>query len=345
MGIYIDMIDAKLVRLQSVVARMRQTQGEISKLEVDLFLQILRELYEDGLSLADPLADQMAVLSNDSHGDEENCSDVQEKEDLPFAVDDDFVVPESVMSDVEEECNDDLFNGSIDELEEELCLDGESDDNEIVSNESMVEGVVEPQEDKIYLDEVPSEQNPDIQSDHDMEPVSEQEVKISQDSEFVPVPESELETVDSDLVSSEQIDNQLGDVENHVDDGNKDVERSKQPSLFDFITKKGDQGSDLTLGESLKLTNSDTQATIGQKVINRKISDLRDIININDRFNFVNNLFSSNIRAYNECITKLNEISVREEAIAYLTTIAEHYGWNDNSAVVESFYKVIDRKF
>lgn len=352
MGNYNDMIDAKLGRLQSIVARIRQSQGVVSKLEIDLFLQILRELYEDGLSMADGVNN----TNLDSHFciDEESAN--QSAVVLPFAADADFVVPDSVMSEVEEDNNDNLFDSGMSDLEDGISDEDSSDEKELFHDDQVVENVPEPQFAQTPVVNVSDVHIIDVQPEPDPVPVQQLEAEPVSEPDSVlgvvaePLVESVTE-IKSEAVMEDQkpdglnvhVSDKTGQVSNVEDPKGK--ESIKQPSLFDFISKKGDQGSDLTLGESLVLANSENHDTVGQIVTSRKISDLRDIININDRFNFVNNLFSSNIRAYNECISKLNEIVTKDEAMAYLETIAEHYGWNENSAVVENFYKVIGRKF
>lgn len=347
MGIYNDMIDAKLGRLQLIVTRMRQSQGDVSKLEIDLFLQLLRELYEEGLTMLDCSHD--AILG--SHDDVVENSDNQDLSDLPFAVDNDFVVPDSVMSDIEEDNNEDLFSSEADDLDANLSLADDSDENGSLSDKQTAEVILEPVVDQIPVDEINSEPaDTDSTMSESVSPLDEEPTTVAEPVMEV-ISESVLDSVSesefkADALESKDIsDIQPDDSMSRNDDDLKLNEPTKQPSLFDFISKKGDQSSDLTLGETLKPTNTDSQNTIGQKVTSRKISDLRDIININDRFNFVNNLFSSNIRAYNECISKLNEMTDKDDALAYVASIGAHYGWSSDSSVVESFYNVIERKF
>ena len=77
----------------------------------------------------------------------------------------------------------------------------------------------------------------------------------------------------------------------------------------------------------------------------KKVSDLRTVININDKFSFMSELFHNNMKAYNDFILRLNDISDRQEALAAVHQVAEQYKWVDDSPAVQSFYKIFDKKF
>ena len=119
------------------------------------------------------------------------------------------------------------------------------------------------------------------------------------------------------------------------------AEAKKEPSLLDYLSHPvGEQSGVRTLGESL----GGSQAT-GLSGMGRKVDDLRTVININDKFSFMSELFKNNMRAYNEFIMQLNGIDSRQEAMAVVADVAEQYQWDKNSAVVAAFYKVFDKKF
>ena len=51
------------------------------------------------------------------------------------------------------------------------------------------------------------------------------------------------------------------------------------------------------------------------------------------------------MRAYTDFILRLNAIDNRDEAIKYISEIAQQYSWNMDSPEVNSFNKILDRKF
>lgn len=123
----------------------------------------------------------------------------------------------------------------------------------------------------------------------------------------------------------------------------KTEEPIHQSSLFDYL-KKGDapQPTTATLADSLK---SNKEESFEQKINTARVSDLRTIININDKFSFMNELFHNNMKGYNDFILRLNAIADREEALAYVNSVAGQYEWDDKSPAVQTFFKVFDRKF
>ncbi len=114
------------------------------------------------------------------------------------------------------------------------------------------------------------------------------------------------------------------------------TEPQGQASLLDYLKEVP---AVRTLGESLGMNA--TQAAN----LERKVSDLRTAININDKFSFITELFHSNMRGYNDFIMQLNDITDRDTATALVNQVAEQYKWDEGSAAVKSFRKIFDKKF
>ena len=113
-----------------------------------------------------------------------------------------------------------------------------------------------------------------------------------------------------------------------------------QPSLLDYLKHPVEETPTVrTLGETLRgvIPTSNT--------LEHKVSDLRTVININDKFSFMTELFRNNMKAYNDFILKLNEMATREEALAAVEEVAAQYQWDADSMAVKNFYKVFDKKF
>ena len=119
------------------------------------------------------------------------------------------------------------------------------------------------------------------------------------------------------------------------------------PSLLDLLRQSNQQDSKPaemmhTLGETLvRGAENNTESHINRN----KVSDLRTVININDKFSFMSELFHNNMKAYNDFILRLNAIEGREEALAYVEEVAGQYGWVPDSLAVHTFYSILDRKF
>ena len=103
-----------------------------------------------------------------------------------------------------------------------------------------------------------------------------------------------------------------------------------QASLLDYLSHPVEEKPSVrTLGESL----------------GNKVTDLRTVININDKFSFMSDLFHNNMKAYNDFILRLNAIDNRDEALLCVNEVSAQYKWDESSAAVQSFYKVFDKKF
>ena len=122
-------------------------------------------------------------------------------------------------------------------------------------------------------------------------------------------------------------------------------ERRQETSLFDFISKEQGGQHKRTLADMLNHPAHNVEEQLDSKVRAKKVDDLRTIININDKFSFMSELFHNNMKAYNDFILRLNATAERAEALDYVKTVAEEYKWDEGSVVVKSFYKIFDRKF
>lgn len=108
-----------------------------------------------------------------------------------------------------------------------------------------------------------------------------------------------------------------------------------QASLLDYLN----QPVMRTIGESLGAERPRSNS------LERKVDDLRTVININDKFSFMSELFHNNMKAYNDFIMHLNALSNRDEALAHVRDVAQQHKWDDASATVQAFYKIFDKKF
>lgn len=117
-----------------------------------------------------------------------------------------------------------------------------------------------------------------------------------------------------------------------------------QSSLFDYFKNKTpeEQPAQRTVADNLGMNIPNTTE---KKAASSKVSDLRTIININDKFSFMNELFRNNMKGYNDFILHLNELNDRAEALEYVDSIAAQYSWDKESQTVMTFRNIFDRKF
>ena len=117
-----------------------------------------------------------------------------------------------------------------------------------------------------------------------------------------------------------------------------------QASLLDYLKRPVEEKPTVrTLGESLGGAENGERRV--ESVLTKKVSDLRTVININDKFSFMSELFHNNMKAYNDFILRLNAIDTRDEALLCVSEVSAQYHWDESSVAVQAFYKVFDKKF
>ncbi|MBQ7710892.1 MAG: hypothetical protein IJT39_03590 [Bacteroidales bacterium] len=118
----------------------------------------------------------------------------------------------------------------------------------------------------------------------------------------------------------------------------------RQSSLFDYIrtSNQTQEAAPATLGDKIGRTGNEMR---GETAQHKRVSDLRTIININDKFSFMKDLFQNNMKAYNDFILQLNSIEDRATAQRRVDEVAQLYNWDKGSLTVKTFYSIFDRKF
>lgn len=69
------------------------------------------------------------------------------------------------------------------------------------------------------------------------------------------------------------------------------------------------------------------------------------VININDKFRFINELFAANANEYNIAIEQINAVNSPEEMINYLKGLKSIYNWDDENEVVKKLYASAQKRF
>ncbi|MBR4739444.1 MAG: hypothetical protein IK058_05520 [Bacteroidales bacterium] len=163
------------------------------------------------------------------------------------------------------------------------------------------------------------------------------EVIVEGEEEFVEDEEEVRDKKEEEVKESEEEEKEEVIMEKVEEKSEKEKEEG-QVSLLDYLNKP----SQRTLGESL--AEGIRSSEFGIKG-SEKVDDLRTVININDKFSFMSELFGGNMKAYNDFIMRLNATAEREEALAHVHDIATQQRWDEASPTVQAFYKVFDKKF
>ena len=85
--------------------------------------------------------------------------------------------------------------------------------------------------------------------------------------------------------------------------------------------------------------------SVVNKLNNTRIENLKSAIGINDKFYFINELFSGNSQAYEDVIYTLNNFKRFEEAMQYTSTLKYKYEWSNETEAYQKLTHFLERKF
>lgn len=216
----------------------------------------------------------------------------------------------------------DIPTGQADEL-----LHSQTDDSEIGAFPSDV-----PDEDMNEIEAIPetlveqaTERNQEVSVNRN------DEIIISLNEEF----QEEIEV--EEIGENEQI---LAYEETESASGNnlKETEQTPEETIRENIHNRLIQNS-TTLHESLQKTEI---SSLGDNLANQKIEDIRQALNIGDRFRFQRELFGNNGETMNKSIAYLNQLAKYEEAVSYLRS---KFGWSDDNPHADEFLQIVKRRY
>ena len=121
----------------------------------------------------------------------------------------------------------------------------------------------------------------------------------------------------------------------------------KKPDLFSDASSKTIADNFKNETESIyeKFARDDEGNSIGSQMQQKHISNLKDAIGINEKFNFIHELFDGVLNDYNEAIDKLNDFEELENAMNFYTELKEKYNWDENKNSFILLKNFIERKF
>ena len=352
-----------LERVTELASRLERGDRKASRIDTDMLLDALRQMYDDVYALTDGNEDEDSKPTQPeaAESEERKAESVEQPAEMSvlmvdneveavFANDTEAVAgadpanSQPTIEEIEGQPNDELF--------EEAEPEAEAESEEAVE-EPVVAPVAEPvaapvekpvekaepqpaEEPKTLWDKLQSTQGSATIADKigaaksisDL--LEEQKAKTEEPKAESEEPKAESEEVKPELPP------QGADRKSQAPESNA----AAAPSLFDYFkTPAQDNNTQRTLADTLG-------GQMRQHAVRTdKVHDLRTVININDKFSFMSELFHNNMKGYNDFILRLNAIDGRDEALAYVGTIAEQYSWDNESLAVKTFYSIFDRKF
>lgn len=89
-----------------------------------------------------------------------------------------------------------------------------------------------------------------------------------------------------------------------------------------------------------------TQSEIGDRFNDMPVKDLRQAIGINDKFQFIQELFRGDVDTYERSIKTINEMQSIQDAEYWIEReLKIRQGWVDDNRVVRQFYALVKKRF
>ncbi|MHC1706853.1 MAG: hypothetical protein AB9842_04935 [Bacteroidales bacterium] len=112
-----------------------------------------------------------------------------------------------------------------------------------------------------------------------------------------------------------------------------------EPDLFSSGPTISDKLKEEKLTLNEKLQQEKSFNTIGARLHQNPIKDLKSSIGINEKFQFINELFNGSMQDYTQGIQDLNQFSGYEEALKLIDVLKFKYNWDTNS---DAYHKIMD---
>ena len=96
-----------------------------------------------------------------------------------------------------------------------------------------------------------------------------------------------------------------------------------------------------------RISNMKEDRSIGARMQQHPISNIKDAIGVNEKFLFINELFNGNIQAYHEAIATLNSLDSVQAAFDHLNELNKDYKWDAerSAATIEKLANFVQRRF
>jgi hypothetical protein len=96
-----------------------------------------------------------------------------------------------------------------------------------------------------------------------------------------------------------------------------------------------------------KKTSSDTLPPIHQKISSesKKGKDLKSLIGINEKFQFINELFEGNMQEYTLALDQINNLPTLQEAQAYMEGLRQSHHWSADNEIANNFQSLLNNVF
>jgi len=85
--------------------------------------------------------------------------------------------------------------------------------------------------------------------------------------------------------------------------------------------------------------------SVANKLRGKSITSIKAAIGINDKFQYLNDLFKGNVQDYNESLDSLNNFSTIEQAEAHFNALRSKFGWDMENNSAAGLYDLVIRRY
>ena len=118
------------------------------------------------------------------------------------------------------------------------------------------------------------------------------------------------------------------------------------PDLFgSHTTTLADKFQDGKKAVIDQLVKQETDNSLGNRMQQSQITDLKSAIGINEKFLFINELFKGDLAGYNRAVESLNLCHSRQEALSKLDEMRQQYNWSELSGSYLRLGDFLRRRF
>lgn len=135
-------------------------------------------------------------------------------------------------------------------------------------------------------------------------------------------------------------------VEEVVSSTKEEKVKETPPSLIDLFSTTSAQ--EKVIGKKTvveKMAEQKPVEIVADKIGKKKISGLNQVIGINEKFFFINELFEGNMKEYKKAIDELDQCESYARAVECLKTLIENNGWDKSNEAYGMLLGFVERKF
>jgi predicted phage tail protein len=237
---------------------------------------------------------------------------------LESLVNDAWQTPEKNISALVDEQVDELLNTA----EEQFGEAHEEIKQQIQEQHEIIEEQNEEQEEEIELDEEHIEPEPAKIEKDEVKVEPKQSIKeVKKVAEHIPENQSAVKT-------------EKTEAPNNIEPEIKFEEKPEEESQ-----KAEEQAA------SKNETAAGEAQSIGDHLQKKPIKSLKSAIGINDKFQFINELFDGKMKSYNEAIDALEQAASGNEAIELFHKMANEHDWDMENPAYEQLLNYVERRF